>query len=529
MSRSRIRRAATAVALIAAIPAVVAPAQSASAAASGWDGSGLRWTTQSVAPGVSVRTGVLEQPQGAPFWTVTIDAPATNSLTGQPTTAELGTAQWAHDTAAQLSAAGYEPRQDVIAWPAFSDTPHGVEGVRVRTGSYATKADALGAVAALKAAGFPTAAAEWTGFDADQAPDAQSVHVAVIDPKAFRGSVQATHDGTVAQREKTSVVATKAGALVAVNGGFFVTSDADGYQGAPSALAVYDSKLESHSVGARAALVLGARGDIRIEHLTSTATVRADGDAHPVEGINRKPGIVRDCGRPGLEPTTRPRQDVTCTSADDLVLFTPEFGADLPSGPGAQAIVDGTGRVVATGARGGALPAGDSALQGVGASATWLAGHAQTGTRLPVDEQVRDASSGARVALGRGGIVSAAPELLRNGHLAIDADTEGVIDAHDLSFGYAWAEQRQPRTMAGIDRFGRLLLVTVDGRQPGFSEGVTLEEGARLMRSLGAVDAMNLDGGGSSAMAVNGLLVNQPSDSTGERADGDDVVVLPGR
>jgi exopolysaccharide biosynthesis protein len=67
----------------------------------------------------------------------------------------------------------------------------------------------------------------------------------------------------------------------------------------------------------------------------------------------------------------------------------------------------------------------------------------------------------------------------------------------------------------------------VDGRQPGVSEGVTLEEGARLMQSLGAVDAMNLDGGGSTAMALNGVLANHPSDSTGERADGDAVVVLP--
>ena len=54
---------------------------------------------------------------------------------------------------------------------------------------------------------------------------------------------------------------------------------------------------------------------------------------------------------------------------------------------------------------------------------------------------------------------------------AIDAATEGVLDPKDLSFAYGWAEQRQPRTMAGIDARGRLLLVTVDGRRPGVSEG----------------------------------------------------------
>lgn len=526
MSRYRIRRAVAVVGAIALTVPVAASAQAA-APTPGWDGSGLHWTTEQVAPGVVVRTGTLGPPAGHPFWTVTIDAPATNSLTGQPTKAELGPAQWASDTAAELAAAGYPPRQDVIAWPAFADTPHGVEGVRVRTGDYATQADALAAVAALKAAGFATAAAEWTGYDADQEPDAQRVHVAVIDPRTFDGSVRATHDGTVAQREKTSVVAAKSGALVAVNGGFFVTSDADGYQGVPSALAVYDGTLESQSVGARAALVLGAHGDVRIENLTSTAAVRADRATHPVEGINRKPGIVRDCGRPGLQPTTRPRQDVTCTAADDLVLFTSEFGAALPTGAGDQAVLDRTDTVVSTGTRGGTVPPGGSALQGIGASADWLAAHAHLGARLHVDEQIRDVATGARV--NANGIVSAAPVLLRKGNLAIDADTEGVIDAHDLSFGYAWAEQRQPRTMAGIDRRGRLLLVTVDGRQPGVSEGVTIEEGARLMRSLGAVDAMNLDGGGSTAMAVDGALVNHPSDSTGERADGDDVVVLPRR
>ena len=527
MSRNRIRRAVL-VAVVALTAPVAASAPAAQAAPTpGWDGSGLRWTTEQVAPGVSVRTGTLVEPTAHPFWTVTIDAPATNSLTGQPTTAELGTAQWASDTASKLAAAGYAPRQDVIPWPAFADTPHGVEGVRVRTGSYSTKADALTAVAALNAAGFSTAAAEWTGYDADQSLDAQSVHVAVIDPRAFDGSIRATHDGTVAQREKTSVVAAKSGALVAVNGGFFVTSDADGYQGVPSALAVYDGMLESQSVGAQVALVLGAHGDVRIENLTSTAAVRAGGATHPVEGINRKPGIVRDCGRPGLQPTTRPRQDVTCTTADDLVLFTAEFGAAMPTGEGSQAVLDRTGSVLSTGPRGGTVPPGGSVLQGIGASADWLDAHAQPGARLHADEQIRDAATGARV--NAEGIVSAAPVLLRKGNLAIDADTEGVVDAHDLSFGYAWAEQRQPRTMAGIDRRGRLLLVTVDGRQPGVSEGVTIEEGARLMRSLGAVDAMNLDGGGSTAMAVDGTLVNHPSDSTGERADGDDVVVLPRR
>src|SRR5689334_7157034 len=197
---------ALAASVAAAVPAGAAPP------GSGWDGAGLQWASQAVAPGVTVEVGTLAG-STAPYWTVTIDAPATNSLTGQPTVAELGPQQWAQETAARLSSAGHQPRVDAVDWPAFADTPHGVEGYRVRTGQYGTSADAQAAVATLKAAGFATAAAEWTGYDADQSPDAQNVHVAVIDPRRFHGDVSATHDGTVAQREKTSAIAAKAGAL----------------------------------------------------------------------------------------------------------------------------------------------------------------------------------------------------------------------------------------------------------------------------------------------------------------------------
>ncbi|CAM03983.1 secreted protein [Saccharopolyspora erythraea NRRL 2338] len=83
--------------------------------------------------------------------------------------------------------------------------------------------------------------------------------------------------------------------------------------------------------------------------------------------------------------------------------------------------------------------------------------------------------------------------------------------------------------MAGIDQAGRLLPVTVDGRRPGSSAGFTLLEAARFMRSLGAVNAMNLDSGGSTSFVVNGKPANSPSDATGERAVGDALVVVPGR
>lgn len=185
--------------------------------------------------------------------------------------------------------------------------------------------------------------------------------------------------------------------------------------------------------------------------------------------------------------------------------------------------------MVSTGGRGGVAPEHGSVLQGTGAAGNWLTDHARVGKRLSLREVVRD-SSGRQVRLGPDdSIVSAAPTLVEDGRIHIDAATEGTLDPQDLSFGFAWSNVRQPRTLAGIDGRGRLLLVTVDGRQPGASEGFTLGEAARFMRSLGAVQALNLDGGGSSAMAVKGSLVNVTSDATGERAVGDTIQVLPGR
>jgi len=488
---------------------------------------GYTWTRTVTTPGLEVYAGSLTRPSAHPSWTVTVFAPAVNDLTGQATTAELGSADWSLDTARKLLAAGYHPTWKALRWPGYSDTPDGLQGFRVRTGSFRDKAGADAETATLKAAGFPTATTQWTGYDGDQKVDAEQVHVAVVDPARWQGTVTATHGTTIAQRTTTSALAQQTHATVAVNGGYFVTSDADGFQGVPSGLAAYHGQLQATAVGDRAALVL-RNGHPSIEHLVSTVTLTTGNTAEPVDGINRRPGLVRDCGRPNLQPTTQPRQDVTCTAGNDTVLFTAQFGAALPTGPGIQAVFDATGHVVAVGARGGSIPTGGSAVQAIGAPATWLQAHLTVGAITRVDSSLRDDRTGQPQPLDSAtAIVSAGPTLLRDGHPAVDAVTEGFLDPHDLSFGFAFSEVRQPRTLAGIDASGRLLLVTVDGRGPGVSEGLTLTELASLARQLGAREAMNLDGGGSTAMTVDGQLVTHPSDTTGERAVGDAVTITP--
>lgn len=82
----------------------------------------------------------------------------------------------------------------------------------------------------------------------------------------------------------------------------------------------------------------------------------------------------------------------------------------------------------------------------------------------------------------------------------------------------AFAAARHPRTAVGWDpERRRLWVVVADGRREGLVEGMTLPELADLLLALGAEDALNLDGGGSSTMVVDGRVVSRPSDPGGPR------------
>lgn len=116
--------------------------------------------------------------------------------------------------------------------------------------------------------------------------------------------------------------------------------------------------------------------------------------------------------------------------------------------------------------------------------------------------------------------VGGGPWLMRQGEIVIDAPRQGFNDG--------FSRNRHPRTAIGVTEDGRLLLVTVDGRQP-MSGGMSLYELAQLMRQLGATDAINLDGGGSTTLAIRGgLVVNSPSEGK-ERPVANAVVVYAPR
>ncbi len=103
-------------------------------------------------------------------------------------------------------------------------------------------------------------------------------------------------------------------------------------------------------------------------------------------------------------------------------------------------------------------------------------------------------------------------------------DNQIYVDLRQQSFRPGAFTKAAPRTAIGIKANGHLLMVTVDGRQHNVSIGMTLTELAHLMKKLGAVEAINLDGGSSTQMVIRGRLVNSPSVSGGARVSSSLIV-----
>ena len=100
--------------------------------------------------------------------------------------------------------------------------------------------------------------------------------------------------------------------------------------------------------------------------------------------------------------------------------------------------------------------------------------------------------------------------------------------SEDVVFGDGpFYESVGPRSAVGRLADGRDIIATLDGRQPGYSVGMTPYDFAQYLVSIGVLEAGGLDGGGSTTLVAGGQLMNQPSDPDGERAVGTALVVVP--
>jgi hypothetical protein len=309
-------------------------------------------------------------------------------------------------------------------------------------------------------------------------------------PTGQRGKVHVGYVGAdqVADTATVSEMAASRGAIAAINGDYFDINNS----GAALGVAVDGGTLvKSASPGRERSVAFGSDGAGRLAQifLEGSVTWGSVGEV-PVSGLN-----------------------VTALPAGGVAVFDAGWGAFSRARPlaageqGVEAIVDADGTVTAVGQPGdGQLSEGTRAVVArPGAAADALAG-LRPGDHVEVTYGLREDAGDVAVAIGGG------PEdpLLENG-----AVTTATGDHVEL---------RHPRTAIGFDESGtRAYFVVVDGRQT-HSTGMNLYELGELMAQLGADDAINLDGGGSSEMVARmpgdtgTTILNSPSDGY-ERSD----------
>jgi hypothetical protein len=268
--------------------------------------------------------------------------------------------------------------------------------------------------------------------------------------------------------------------LVGGNGDYSRFAD-----GVPSGMLMRDGVLVTPPQSERSSVGITLDGLLDVRRVGFRGTWRGTGAVRTLQLLNKQP------------------------ARDEIALFTSDWGRATPRLAGSFSVVlapfpasvpdvDLVAPVVAT-AQGAALPLapGTAVLVARGRAAQSLRSEATVGTELTLRVGLSTDWGIVADAIGGG------PVLVRDGRPVANAGE---------AFTSSQIVPRQPRTAIGQTADGRLLMVVVDGRQPGYSTGMTSFELALTLLRLGAVRAMQLDGGGSSTVAFDGTVLNSPSD-----------------
>ncbi|HEY3037125.1 MAG TPA: phosphodiester glycosidase family protein [Pyrinomonadaceae bacterium] len=209
-------------------------------------------------------------------------------------------------------------------------------------------------------------------------------------------------------------------------------------------------------------------------------------------------------------------------STDELIVFTSGFHRTTLTSPGGiEVVVRRNSVTVVRDLKGSSeIPTDGYVISAVGSAREWVKTHVRKGGRVNFTWRLDSIKPGIDNDWMRAdSMLGGGPQLIKAGKIEITDKQEKMAPG--------FATDRHPRSAIAKLKSGRLLLVTVDGRQPGVSAGMTLEMLAGLLLEFGAVEAMNLDGGGSTTMVLHNKVVNRPSDQSGERPVSDAILVFP--
>ena len=305
-------------------------------------------------------------------------------------------------------------------------------------------------------------------------------HLLEVDFKAGYALRPVLSNDSVAGIEALSEMAARSQAVAMINGPYYMRS------GEILGLLKIDQTLVSTPDTPRTSFGVLPDGKIIFDSPAFTGHVELpDKTKIPIDGVNRGRG------------------------ESELILYNTYYAYwTLTAGGGREFLVR-DGRIVDIRNDNSVISEGTVVLSASGRQA-WLMADLKIGDPLKIVQTLGPVWDKVTQAVGAG------PCLVKNGEIYMTTLGE--------EFGSDVAGGRAPRTALGITKDGKALLVVVDGRSRS-SVGYTLLELARFMLEQGAVEAMNLDGGGSSQMIIGSQIVNAPSDGR-ERRLGAGIAVV---
>ena len=266
---------------------------------------------------------------------------------------------------------------------------------------------------------------------------------------------------TLSHKASITSMARAHNSLVAVNGAFFLPQT-----GCPLGTMMVDKKLYTGPVFNRVAMGISDNG-FCMDRVKLNASLRGVFNSIKVDNINQ------------------PRMSCAYT-----LCYTPDWGQLSPAIPknGLQVVVD-DGKVVAINKTRNVIPQNGFVVVGPESVLSGLKLHQKLDLDIKMSPEWSDVNH----------VISGGPYLVKDGEVFVDIKEQKL-----LSIG-----GRNPRTAIGYTKDNKFIIVTADGRE-GASVGLTLGELAHYMKKLGCVNAMNLDGGGSTVLYVNGAIANKP-------------------
>ncbi len=326
-----------------------------------------------------------------------------------------------------------------------------------------------------------------------------------LDLKKVRLDVHHAFDKAIGL-ETTSSIAKRKGAIAAINAGFFRLDNSEFAGDASNLLKIDGIVLSESKIGRVTLTIRNQRAETKAAINTllpvSCTIFEKGSDGYIAEGINRE------------------------IKSDEAVLYTPNFGQSVGLKNETIRIVVRKGRIVRVSEennenllipRNGFVVLAHGSLRDLFRDLYKSRNIISYGCVMLAD---RDPQLGptplVRQFWNAEDAVAGVPQLIKNGKIDITWEQEKA--------SRSFVEMRHPRTAVAKLKDGKFLMLTADGRSEQ-SAGLDLYDLAKYMLELGAIDAMNLDGGGSTTMFLDGKVVNKPSDKEGERKIGDAIVV----